>query len=218
MRPSPIAWVSVAAVGSLVETTLWVPIAAARRCRSIDRLSSRHRRHKLVYIVAAVVVHRRVNSYHPSLRNLEIVGARLEDDGLSDALRACPNLTHLLLLGCEGLRYVSIQNPNLKQCKLDFLGVGICSLTIHSSKVESLEVQGCSLIKVDETPCLKISPLPIMQVSAFTEMYCCLCNRTSLSSGIKETCGIGNIVYQRSSMVLAGYKHNASNALLEICK
>ncbi|KAL8553657.1 hypothetical protein ACS0TY_002095 [Phlomoides rotata] len=89
------------------------------------------------------------------LRNLEIVGARLEDDALSDALRACPNLTHLLLLGCEGLRYVSIQNPNLEQCKLDFFGVGNCSLTIHSSKVESLEVQGCSLIKVDETPCLK---------------------------------------------------------------
>ncbi|KAL8511638.1 hypothetical protein ACS0TY_018154 [Phlomoides rotata] len=40
------------------------------------------------------------------LRNLEIVGAKLEDDGLSDALRACPNLTHLLLLGCEGLRFL----------------------------------------------------------------------------------------------------------------
>ncbi|KAL8535517.1 hypothetical protein ACS0TY_011229 [Phlomoides rotata] len=52
------------------------------------------------------------------LRNLEIVGARLEDDALFDALRACPNLTHLLLIGCEGLRHVSIQNPNLEQCGL----------------------------------------------------------------------------------------------------
>ncbi|KAL8520468.1 hypothetical protein ACS0TY_011115 [Phlomoides rotata] len=57
------------------------------------------------------------------LRNLEIVGARLEDDALFDALRACPNLTHLLLLGCEGLRHVSIQNPNLEQyfCFYEFI-------------------------------------------------------------------------------------------------
>ncbi|KAL8487923.1 hypothetical protein ACS0TY_024280 [Phlomoides rotata] len=45
------------------------------------------------------------------LRNLENVGARLEDDALFDALRACPNLTHLLLLGCEGLRF-----PLLLRC------------------------------------------------------------------------------------------------------
>lgn len=89
------------------------------------------------------------------LKNLEIVGARLEDHALFDALCACPNLTHLLLLGCEGLRSVSIQNPYLEQCKLDFFGVGNCSLTVNSSKLESLEVQGCSLIRVCETGCLK---------------------------------------------------------------
>ncbi|KAL0387198.1 UNVERIFIED_CONTAM: F-box protein [Sesamum radiatum] len=89
------------------------------------------------------------------LKNLEIVGARLEDHALFDALRACPNLTHLLLLGCEGLRSISIQNPHLEQCKLDFFGVGNCSLTINSSKLESLEVQGCSLIRVQETRWLR---------------------------------------------------------------
>lgn len=89
------------------------------------------------------------------LKNLEIVGARLEEHALFDALRACPNLTHLLILGCEGLRSISIQNPYLEQCKLDFFGVGNCSLTVNSSKLQSLEVQGCSLIRVCETGCLK---------------------------------------------------------------
>ncbi|GFP87119.1 F-box protein at1g10780 [Phtheirospermum japonicum] len=89
------------------------------------------------------------------LKNLEIVGARLEDRALSDALRACPNLTGLLLLGCEGLRSISIENPHLENCKLDFFGVGNCSLTIDSSKLELLEVQGCSVIRVFETRFLK---------------------------------------------------------------
>ncbi|KAL3635266.1 hypothetical protein CASFOL_019813 [Castilleja foliolosa] len=89
------------------------------------------------------------------LKNLEIVGARLEDRALSDALRACPNLTGLLLLGCEGLRSISIENPHLKNCKLDFFGVGNCSLMMGSSKLELLEVQGCSVIRVPETRFLK---------------------------------------------------------------
>ncbi|KAI3448320.1 hypothetical protein Pfo_004985 [Paulownia fortunei] len=89
------------------------------------------------------------------LKNLEIVGARLEDHALFDALHACPNLTHLLLLGCEGLRSISIENPYLEHCKLDFFGVGNCSLTVNSSQLESLELQGCSLIRVCETQCLK---------------------------------------------------------------
>lgn len=89
------------------------------------------------------------------LRNLEIVGARLEDPALSDALRACPNLTHLLLLGCEGLRSVSIELLQLEQCKLDFYGVGNCSLSLTSPKLEFLEVQGCSWIRVHETQCLR---------------------------------------------------------------
>ncbi|KAK6156954.1 hypothetical protein DH2020_011202 [Rehmannia glutinosa] len=89
------------------------------------------------------------------LKNLEIVGASLKDYALSDALRACPNLTHLLLLGCEGLMSVSIDNPHIEQCKLDFYGAGNCSLTVNSSKIESLEVQGCSVIRVYETGRLK---------------------------------------------------------------
>ncbi|PIN09645.1 hypothetical protein CDL12_03332 [Handroanthus impetiginosus] len=89
------------------------------------------------------------------LKNLEIVGAKLEDNALVDALRACPNLTHLLLLGCEGLRSISIDNPHLEQCKFDFFGDGYCALRINSLKLELLEVQGCSFIRVCETRCLK---------------------------------------------------------------
>ncbi|KAA8536534.1 hypothetical protein F0562_029012 [Nyssa sinensis] len=89
------------------------------------------------------------------LRNLEIVGARLEDLALADALRACPNLTQLLLLGCEGLRSVSIELPQLEQCKLDFYGLGNCSLSLTSPKIEFLEVQGCSWIRARETQCLR---------------------------------------------------------------
>ncbi|KAL6964370.1 hypothetical protein U1Q18_035425 [Sarracenia purpurea var. burkii] len=89
------------------------------------------------------------------LWNLEIVGARLEDPALSDALRACPNLTRLSLLACEGLRSVSIELPRLEQCKLDCYGMGNCSLSLVSPKLEWLEVQGCSWIKVPETQCLR---------------------------------------------------------------
>ncbi|XP_059430474.1 F-box protein At1g10780 [Corylus avellana] len=90
-----------------------------------------------------------------NLWNLEIVGARLDDPSLSAALRGCPNLTNLLLLGCEGVRLVSIELPHLKQCKLDFYGLGNCQLSITSPKIEFLEVQGCSWIRVHETNCLK---------------------------------------------------------------
>ncbi|XP_057977094.1 F-box protein At1g10780-like [Malania oleifera] len=90
------------------------------------------------------------------LLNLEIVGVRLEDPALSDALRACPNLTHLLLLGCEGLRSISIELPKLEHCKLDFYGPGNCFLSLTSTKLEFLEVQGCGWIRVHETRCLKI--------------------------------------------------------------
>ncbi|KAF2293792.1 hypothetical protein P3X46_013254 [Hevea brasiliensis] len=91
----------------------------------------------------------------PKLQNLEIVGARLEDPALCAALRACPNLKNLLLLGCEGIRSVSIQLPHLEQCKLDFYGLGNCSLTITCPKIELLEIQGCSWIRVRETSCLR---------------------------------------------------------------
>lgn len=91
----------------------------------------------------------------PKLRNLEIVGARLEGPALSSAIQACPNLTSLLLLGCEGVRSVSIDLPLLEHCKLDFYGLGNCSLSLTSPKIESLEVQGCSWVRVRETNCLR---------------------------------------------------------------
>ena len=89
------------------------------------------------------------------LQNLEIVGARLEDPALSTLLSACPNLTNLLLLGCEGVRSISIDLPHLEQCKLDFYGSGNCSFSMNSPKIEVLEVQGCSSIRVRETKRLR---------------------------------------------------------------
>ncbi|KAK4846284.1 hypothetical protein QYF36_015386 [Acer negundo] len=90
-----------------------------------------------------------------NLRNLEIVGARLEDPALSTALMACPNLTKLLLLGCEGVTSLSVELPHLEQCKLDFYGAGNSSLSLACPKIECLEVQGCSWIRVRETECLR---------------------------------------------------------------
>ena len=89
------------------------------------------------------------------LENLEIVGARLEDPALSALLRSCPNLTNLLLLGCEGLRSISIDLPLLEQCKLDFYGLGNCSFSMNCPKIEVLEVQGCSWIRVREPKLLR---------------------------------------------------------------
>ncbi|XP_050208996.1 F-box protein At1g10780 isoform X2 [Mercurialis annua] len=88
------------------------------------------------------------------LQTLEVVGARLEDNALRAALQACPNLKSLLLLGCEGVRSISIELPQLEQCKLDFYGLGNSSLTLTCPKMECLEVQGCSWIRVRETNCL----------------------------------------------------------------
>ncbi|XP_010547646.1 PREDICTED: F-box protein At1g10780-like [Tarenaya hassleriana] len=91
----------------------------------------------------------------PSLHCLEIVGARVEDAALSNALGACPNLRNLLLLGCEGVKSISIELPFLEQCKLDFYGSGSSSLSLTCPRLESLEVQGCSWIRVPETRSLK---------------------------------------------------------------
>ncbi|XP_022927673.1 F-box protein At1g10780-like [Cucurbita moschata] len=88
------------------------------------------------------------------LKNLEIVGAKLEDPALNSALRACPNLSNLLLLGCEGLTSVSIELKHLEQCKLDFYGLGNCSLMINSPKLQLLEVQGFSWIRARGTSSL----------------------------------------------------------------
>ncbi|XP_071691785.1 F-box protein At1g10780-like [Rutidosis leptorrhynchoides] len=89
------------------------------------------------------------------LKTLEIVGAKMEDSALAEALRATPNLTHLVLLGCEGLGTVWIELLHLEHCKLDFYGSGNCSLTLTAPKIEYLEVQGFSFIRVRETNCLK---------------------------------------------------------------
>ncbi|KAJ6394802.1 hypothetical protein OIU77_023908 [Salix suchowensis] len=61
----------------------------------------------------------------PKLQTLEIVGARLEDPALTAALQ------------------------------LDFYGGGNYSLTLTSPKIESLEIQGCSWIRVRETTRLR---------------------------------------------------------------
>uniref|UniRef100_A0A803Q8M3 F-box protein n=1 Tax=Cannabis sativa TaxID=3483 RepID=A0A803Q8M3_CANSA len=89
------------------------------------------------------------------LKNLEIVGARLDDLALSALLTMCPYLTNLLLLGCEGVRSVSIDLQYLELCKLDFYGLGNCSFSMNSPKIEVLEVQGCSWIRVRGTEYLK---------------------------------------------------------------
>ncbi|KAL4562724.1 hypothetical protein LXL04_026754 [Taraxacum kok-saghyz] len=90
-----------------------------------------------------------------NLKNLEIVGAKLEDLVLVEALKSTPNLTQLVLLGCEGLGSVWIELLELEDCKLDFYGLGSCSLTIRAPKIRNLEVQGCNWIRVLETNCLK---------------------------------------------------------------
>ncbi|XP_055816252.1 F-box protein At1g10780 [Solanum dulcamara] len=89
------------------------------------------------------------------LRNLEIVGAVTDDSNLHAALMACPNLSNLLLLGCEGLTDVFIELPQLEVCNLDFNGLGNCCLTVNSPKLQHLEVQGCSRIRVLETQLLR---------------------------------------------------------------
>ncbi|KAL1222832.1 F-box protein [Cardamine amara subsp. amara] len=91
----------------------------------------------------------------PNLRSLEIVGARTNDSELSHALRACPNLSNLLLLACEGVKSISIDLPYLEHCKLDFYGPGNTLLVLTSPRIVSLDVQGCSWIRVLETSFLK---------------------------------------------------------------
>ncbi|KAJ9539395.1 hypothetical protein OSB04_032128 [Centaurea solstitialis] len=89
------------------------------------------------------------------LRNLEIVGAKMVDSVLVEALRATPELKQLVLLGCEGLRTVSIELHELEGCRLDFYGSGSCSLELRAPKLEDLQVQGCSWIRVRKTSSLK---------------------------------------------------------------
>ncbi|XP_015067370.1 F-box protein At1g10780 [Solanum pennellii] len=94
------------------------------------------------------------HTFH-KLKNLEIVGAVTDDSNLHAALGACPNLSNLLLLGCEGATDVFIELPHLEKCKLDFNGLGNCSLTVNSRNLQHLEVQGFSGIRVLETQFLR---------------------------------------------------------------
>ncbi|CAA7020768.1 unnamed protein product [Microthlaspi erraticum] len=91
----------------------------------------------------------------PNLTSLEIVGARIDDCALCYALRACPNLTNLLLLACEGVKSITITLPYLEHCKLDFFGAGNSLLSLTSPRLVSLDVQGCSWISVPESRFLK---------------------------------------------------------------
>ncbi|XP_027348560.1 F-box protein At1g10780-like [Abrus precatorius] len=110
---------------------------------------------KSLKLWSVLMVHSPKWHVFPNLKNLEIVGARLKDSVLNVVLQSCPFLTRLLLLACEGFRSVSIDLPYLEQCKLDFYGTGHCYLTLTSPKIESLEVQGCSWIRVPETKNLR---------------------------------------------------------------
>ncbi|KAJ1405389.1 Leucine-rich repeat domain superfamily [Sesbania bispinosa] len=91
----------------------------------------------------------------PNLKNLEIISARFEDHVLDVVFQSCPFLTRLVLLGCERVKSISINLPYLEQCRLDFYGIGNCSLTLTSPKIESLEVQGCGWISATKTKHLK---------------------------------------------------------------
>ncbi|XP_010943115.1 F-box protein At1g10780 [Elaeis guineensis] len=84
------------------------------------------------------------------LHTLEIIGATLRDSALKDAVHACPNLTHLALLGCDGIGSVSIELERLEKCRLDFLGPGNCSLLLSSPSLQVLEIQGFSWVRVSQ--------------------------------------------------------------------
>ncbi|XP_010939368.1 F-box protein At1g10780 [Elaeis guineensis] len=89
------------------------------------------------------------------LRTLEIIGATLRDSVLKDAVHACPNLTDLALLGCDGAGSVSIELERLEKCRLDFLGPGNCSLLLSSPSLQILEIQGFSWVRVSPNHCLR---------------------------------------------------------------
>jgi len=90
-----------------------------------------------------------------NLRNLEIVGTRMENHTLANALQLFPNLMRLLLLGCEGVRSVSIDLKELEECRLDFCGSGNNSVSISCPKLTTLEIQGCGWIRVQESQQLR---------------------------------------------------------------
>lgn len=83
-----------------------------------------------------------------SLHTLEVVGIRTRDFALSSIIHACPMLKCLALLGCDGVKVVNIDLQLLEQCRLDFYGIGDCSVNITAPKLQSLEVQGAAWIRI----------------------------------------------------------------------
>lgn len=86
-----------------------------------------------------------------NLRTMEIVGAAFRDLALSETVQACPNLTHLALLGCDGVGSLSIDLQQLEKCRLDFLGPRSRTLSVSSPKLHALEIQGFSWILLKQT-------------------------------------------------------------------
>ncbi|KMZ67744.1 F-box protein-like [Zostera marina] len=89
------------------------------------------------------------------LLSLEIIGANLREKSLMDALKACPNLTNLALIGCDGVVRVDINLPRLETCRLDFLGHMNLSLDIKSQNLQQLSISGFSWIHVYHNNCLR---------------------------------------------------------------
>ncbi|KAF3778528.1 F-box protein [Nymphaea thermarum] len=89
------------------------------------------------------------------LHTLEIVGARLTNPSLSDLLRSCPNLVNLALLGCDGVRTVSLEMQQLEECRLDFYGLGDCLVSVNAPKLRWLEIQGADRIRLHHNQHLK---------------------------------------------------------------
>lgn len=83
-----------------------------------------------------------------SIHTLEVVGVRARDFALSSMVHACPMLKCLALLGCDGVKVVNIDLKLLEQCRLDFYGVGDCSVNITAPKLQSFEVQGAAWIRI----------------------------------------------------------------------
>ncbi|KAJ7946639.1 F-box protein [Quillaja saponaria] len=81
-----------------------------------------------------------------NLESLKLWGVLMVDSPKWDVFQ---KLLSLEIVGAK------LEDPALSVCKLDFYGLGNCSLSLTSPKIESLEVQGCSWIAVRETQHLR---------------------------------------------------------------
>ncbi|KAE9610355.1 hypothetical protein Lal_00006117 [Lupinus albus] len=86
-----------------------------------------------------------------NLRNLELIDVQVEEYVLNSVLQSCPFVTRLLLIKCQGILSIAINLTYLEECKLDIYGMGNCSFNLNSPLIESLEVQGCSVIVVPQS-------------------------------------------------------------------